>query len=153
MSTAFQELSLIPTLSVAVNLFLPKPKTNAVRLVSTRAIEAEANAILTQYGIAGLPSSLWPVICRSGYASAWKSCAPCCRCLEFCLLDEPTAALSDREWLFRLIDAVLARGTSILYITHRLDEVRRLCQRCVILRNGKKVFDAPVAQHDRRRCI
>jgi ribose transport system ATP-binding protein len=60
------------------------------------------------------------------------------------LLDEPTAALTDREWLFGLIDTLLGRGTSILYITHRLDEVRRLCHRCVILRNGKKVLDEPV---------
>src|SRR5260221_9343233 len=58
------------------------------------------------------------------------------------LLDEPTAALSEREWLFGLIDVLIARGTSILYVTHRLDEVRRLCKRCVILRNGKKVLDA-----------
>src|SRR5260221_5613050 len=61
------------------------------------------------------------------------------------LLDEPTAALSEREWLFGLIDVLIARGTSILYVTHRLDEVRRLCKRCIILRNGKKVLEASTA--------
>src|SRR6266446_2769898 len=59
LSTAFQELSLIPTLSVAVNLFLPRPKVNALRLVSMRSLEEEAGAILNQYGITGVsPSEL-----------------------------------------------------------------------------------------------
>jgi ribose transport system ATP-binding protein len=144
-STAFQELSLIPTLSVAVNLFLPKPKTNAVRLVSTRAIEAEGNSILRQYGIADLPSSTLAGDLPLGLRQRVEIVRAIMQMPRVLLLDEPTAALSDRAWLFKLIDEVLARGTSILYITHRLDEVRRLCQRCVILRNGKKVFDAPVA--------
>ena len=61
------------------------------------------------------------------------------------LLDEPTSALSDREWLFGLIDRVLKEGVSVLYITHKLDEIRRLCRRCIILRNGRKVLDSDVA--------
>jgi ribose transport system ATP-binding protein len=61
------------------------------------------------------------------------------------LLDEPTAALSDREWLFELIDRFVSRGASILYISHKLDEIRRLCKRCIILRNGSKVLDSEVA--------
>jgi len=142
LSTGFQELSLIPTLSVAVNLFLPKPRVNALRLVSMRAIEEEADAVLHQYGIAGVsPSTL-----VSDLPLATRQRIEIVRAMlerpRVLLLDEPTAALSDREWLFRLIDTFIARGTSILYVTHRLDEVRRLCQRCVILRNGKKVLDA-----------
>ena len=144
-STAFQELSLIPTLSVAVNLFLPRPKTNVVRLVSPRAMEAEADAILTQFRITGLsparPVSDLPL----GLRQRLEIVRAMLHMPRVLLLDEPTAALTDREWLFGLIDAFLARGTSILYITHRLDEVRRLCSRCVILRNGKKVLDEPVA--------
>jgi ribose transport system ATP-binding protein len=141
-SSAFQELSLIPTLSVAVNLFLPKPKVNAFRLVPMRAIEEETAAILHQYGVSGVsPSTLvgdLPLATRQRIEIV-RAMLERPRVL---LLDEPTAALSDREWLFGLIDTFIARGTSILYVTHRLDEVRRLCQRCVILRNGKKVLDA-----------
>jgi ribose transport system ATP-binding protein len=142
LSTAFQELSLIPTLSVATNLFLPKPKINAFRLVSMRAIEEQADAILHQYGIIGIsPSTL-----VSDLPLATRQRIEIVRAMllmpSVLLLDEPTAALSDREWLFGLIDTLIARGTSILYVTHRLDEVRRLCKRCLILRNGKKVLDA-----------
>ena len=145
-STAFQELSLIPTLSVAVNLFLPRPKMNAVRLVSPRAMEAEAHAILTQFRITGVsparPVSDLPL----GLRQRLEIVRAMLHMPRVLLLDEPTAALTDREWLFGLIDTLLGRGTSILYITHRLDEVRRLCHRCVILRNGKKVLDEPVVQ-------
>jgi ribose transport system ATP-binding protein len=144
-STAFQELSLIPTLSVAVNLFLPKPRTNGARLVPMRAIETEGSAVLRQYGITGLSSSTLVGDLPLGLRQRVEIVRAIMQKPRVLLLDEPTAALSDRAWLFQLIDEVLARGTSILYITHRLDEVRRLCQRCVILRNGKKVFDAPVA--------
>ena len=110
-----------------------------------RAIEAEGNSILRQYGIADLPSSTLAGDLPLGLRQRVEIVRAIMQMPRVLLLDEPTAALSDRAWLFKLIDEVLARGTSILYITHRLDEVRRLCQRCVILRNGKKVFDAPVA--------
>jgi ribose transport system ATP-binding protein len=145
LSTAFQELSLVPTLSVSVNLFLPKPKVNAFRLISMRASEEEAAAVLHQYGVSGVsPSTLvsdLPLATRQRIEIVRAMLAK----PRVLLLDEPTAALSDREWLFGLIDTFIARGGSILYVTHRLDEVRRLCQRCVILRNGKKVLDATTA--------
>jgi len=145
LSTAFQELSLIPTLSVTVNLFLPKPKVNALRLVSMRSLEEDASAILNQYGITGVsPSALigdLPLAARQRIEIV-RAMLQNPRVL---LLDEPTAALSEREWLFGLVDGLIARGTSILYVTHRLDEVRRLCKRCIMLRNGKKVLEASTA--------
>ncbi len=141
-STAFQELSLIPTLSVAVNLFLPDPKVNALGLVNKRAIEEEAGAVLKGYNVFDVsPSALvsdLPLATRQRIEIVRAALGE----PRVLLLDEPTAALTDREWLFGLIDTFIARGTSILYVTHRLDEVRRLCQRCVILRNGTKALDA-----------
>src|SRR6185295_15139786 len=53
--------------------------------------------------------------------------------------DEPTAALADPIWLFRELERVAAAGTAILYITHRLAEIRRLCRRATILRNGENI--------------
>ncbi|HKE25527.1 MAG TPA: ATP-binding cassette domain-containing protein [Bryobacteraceae bacterium] len=62
------------------------------------------------------------------------------------LLDEATAALSDREWLFDLVERVRQSGAAILYISHKLDEIRRLSRRCVILGNGRKVLDSQVSE-------
>jgi ribose transport system ATP-binding protein len=143
LATAFQELSLIPTLSVAINLFLPKPKVNGIRLVSMRAIEEETATVLHQHGVSGVSPSTLVSDLPLGTRQRIEIVRAMLQKPRVLLLDEPTAALSDREWLFGLIDTLIARGTSILYVTHRLDEVRRLCQRCVILRNGKKVLDAP----------
>ncbi|MBE5807387.1 MAG: sugar ABC transporter ATP-binding protein [Clostridiales bacterium] len=62
-----------------------------------------------------------------------------CRLL---ILDEPTAALTDREAekLFKLIEGLREKGTSVLYISHRLDEISRLTDRVTVLRNGERVL-------------
>lgn len=144
-STAFQELSLVPTLSVATNLFLPELVRNGVGLVSHRRLEAAAESVLQEYDAAELS----PATLIGELSLGARQRVEIIRALRqrprVLLLDEPTAALSDREWLFRLIGRVVAQGVAILYVSHKLDEIRRLCRRCVILRNGRKVSDAHVA--------
>ena len=140
-STSFQELSLIPTLSVATNLFLPKPKANVIGLITFKAIEEQADRILQQYGVSGVSPSTPVGDLSLGLRQRVEIIRAMLSTPRVLLLDEPTAAIADREWLFRLIESFLAGGTAVLYITHRLDEVRRLCNRCVILRNGRKVLD------------
>lgn len=55
------------------------------------------------------------------------------------VLDEPTAALADPGWLFAIIERLTKEGVAILYISHRLAEVRRLCSRGTVLRNGRSI--------------
>ena len=144
-ATAFQELSLVPTLSVAVNLFLPRPGVNRLGMVAMRRTEREAEAILTAHGIEDIPPAALVGDLSLGLQQRVEIVRALWRQPRILLLDEPTAALSDRKWLFGQVAAAIARGTSILYISHKLDEIRRLCRRCVILRNGRKVLDAEVA--------
>ena len=144
-ATAFQELSLVPTLSVALNLFLPSPDTNRLGVVAIRRLEREAKVLLAAHGV----SDIHPATLVSDLALGQRQRIEIVRALarqpRLLLLDEPTAALSDREWLFAQIHASVARGVAVLYISHKLDEVRRLCRRCVILRNGRKVLDSAVS--------
>ncbi len=144
-STAFQELSLVPTLSVAVNLFLPRPKTNAIGMISTRRVESEAMELLRAYGVDDISPGALVGDLPLGMRQRVEIVRALSRNPSVLLLDEPTAALADREWLFRLIDRTVQDGTSILYISHKLDEIRRLCRRCVILRNGQRVLDSAVS--------
>jgi ribose transport system ATP-binding protein len=141
-TTAFQELSLVSTHSVAINLFLPRPTTNRLGLVAMRHLEQEAAHILAAHGVTGIH----PATPVGELALGQRQRVEIVRAMfvkpRVLLLDEPTAALADREWLFALIDNAVANGTSILYISHKLDEIRRLCRRCVILRNGRKVLDS-----------
>nr|BAH89341.1 ABC sugar transporter, ATPase subunit [uncultured bacterium]BAH89367.1 ABC sugar transporter, ATPase subunit [uncultured bacterium]BAH89400.1 ABC sugar transporter, ATPase subunit [uncultured bacterium]BAH89474.1 ABC sugar transporter, ATPase subunit [uncultured bacterium]BAH89706.1 ABC sugar transporter, ATPase subunit [uncultured bacterium] len=143
-STAFQELSLVPTLSVALNLFLPHPERNKLGLVPARKLEQRAAGILEEYGVREIKPSALIGDLPLGVRQRIEIVRAMMRRPSVLLLDEPTAALSDREWLFGHIDKVVAEGTSILYISHKLDEIRRLCSRCVILRNGHKVMDGEV---------
>ena len=146
-STAFQELSLVPSLSVATNLALPRPRAERVS-VWCRDASCDAEAEATSGAAGALPTFARATLsarCRSACGSGSRSFGRWPAIPSVLLLDEPTSALSDREWLFGLIDRVLKEGVSILYITHKLDEIRRLCRRCIILRNGRKVLDSDVA--------
>ncbi len=144
-ATAFQELSLVPTMSVALNLFLPRPAVRFAVLVARRRLEREAKTLLAEYGITEIDPAAPVADLPLGQRQRLEIVRAMFRRPRLLLLDEPTAALSDRDWLFALIARVLAEGTSVLYISHKLDEIRRLCSRCIILRNGSKVLDRAVA--------
>ena len=144
-ATAFQELSLVPTISVALNLFLPRPGVNFAGLVARRRLEREAKKLLAEYGITEIDPAAPVAELPLGQRQRLEIVRAMFRRPRLLLLDEPTAALSDRDWLFALIARVLAEGASVLYISHKLDEIRRLCSRCIILRNGHKVLDSTVA--------
>lgn len=144
-STAFQELSLVTTLSVAANLFLPRPAVNRLGLVSRRRIEDEARAILARYDVTDIEPSALVEDLPLGMRQKVEIVRALRHQPTVLVLDEATAALSDREWLFSLVGQAVEEGTSVLYISHKLDEIRRLCRRCVILRNGRKVLESDVA--------
>ena len=144
-STAFQEMSLVPTLSVAVNLFLPRPAINRFGLVSTRRIEADAEQVLQQHGVTDISPSALVGDLPLGMRQKVEIVRAFSHRPAVLLLDEPTSALADRQWLFSLIARALRDRISILYISHKLDEIRQICTRCVILRNGRKILDSEVA--------
>ena len=77
------------------------------------------------------------------------------RNMKVLVMDEPTAALNDRECekLFSLIDRMRAEGRAIIYISHKLDEVLRVADRVVVMRDGKRVGEMDIAQSTKDKMI
>ncbi|MBV8368235.1 MAG: ATP-binding cassette domain-containing protein [Candidatus Eremiobacteraeota bacterium] len=147
-ATAFQELSLLPNLSVAVNLALPSLVKSFACVASVKANEAAAAAVLAEFGAADIE----PGAIVGDLSLAQRQRIELIRAMslrpQLLVLDEPTAALARPEWLFEAIQRIAADGTAVLFITHRLAEVRRLCARATVLRNGTKIGTVDVAETD-----
>ena len=141
-ATAFQELSLLPNLSVAQNLMLPSQIRGASGLVSRRRSGERASEMLAEYGLGHIHPN-FPV---GALSLSEKQRIEIIRAVHhgrrLLILDEPTASLADPTWLFEILERITAEGVGVIYISHRLSEVRRLCRRGTILRNGDSVETA-----------
>ena len=140
-ATIPQELRLVPALSVAENLTLDDPPVRAVLgvpLLDRTAMREQARQALAQLDFAPDPDTR---IDRLSFAERQlvaiaKALRKRCRLL---ILDEPTAALETREIerLFAVLARMKSQGTAIIYVSHRLDEVVALADRCTVLRDGR----------------
>ena len=145
----YQELSLVPALSVAENIFLGKLQRSRLGTVDWPRIYREAERSLADLGVAIDPRK---EVRRLDVAE--QQLTEIARVLtaqpRIVLLDEPTSALSDaeRERLFALIRRLRERGVGLVYISHRLAEVPMIGQRVTVMRDGKVVGTLPVARAD-----
>jgi ABC-type sugar transport system ATPase subunit len=136
-----QELRLVPALSVAENLTLGDPplrRVLGVTVVDRARMRNETREQLAQLDFAPNPDSR---VDRLSFAERQlvaiaKALRRECRVL---ILDEPTAALETREieQLFAVLARMKSNGTAIVYVSHRLDEVVALADRCTVLRDGR----------------
>ena len=146
----YQELNLVPHLSVAENIFLGELPARWGGLVDWRALADRTTALLTDLGMAldprapvgrlGLAQRQMVEIAKALASSARASARQGDQC-RILVMDEPTSALTSREvdQLFALIERLTARGVSIVYITHRMDEVFRIGTRITVMRDGRHV--------------
>jgi ribose transport system ATP-binding protein len=136
----YQELSLIPHLSVAENIFLGAAPTTWGVLIDWRQLHDRASRLLADLGMEIAPTT--PLhrlsLAQRQMVEIAKALATQASVL---VMDEPTSALTSREvdQLFALIGRLTARGVAIVYITHRLDEVYRIGHRVTVLRDGRHV--------------
>ena len=147
-TTAFQELSLLSNLTVAENLALPALTKGRSGLNSTAKNVAAAVATLLKYSLGELD----PTARVSELSLADRQRLEIVRALShsprLLILDEPTAVLPSTDWLFDLIGKETAKGTAVLYISHRLNEIRQLCSRATVLRNGCSIGTTDLAHTD-----
>ncbi|RYB95977.1 sugar ABC transporter ATP-binding protein [Ciceribacter ferrooxidans] len=139
-----QELKLLPQLSIAENVFVGRYLMKGGR-VDRQAMEERAHAGLQRLGLDISPRRL-----VEGLSTAKQQLIEIAKAMtlnaKLLILDEPTAALGGEETqlLFRQIERLKADGVGIIYISHRLEEIRQIADRIVVMRDGAKVqeFDS-----------
>ena len=141
-----QELGLVPTLTVAENLLLGR-MPNTAGWLQRGALHAAARAQLAKIGL----ESIDPATPVSQLGIGQQQMVEIARNLQddtrILVLDEPTAMLTPREtnYLFEQIARLTARGVAIVYVSHRLEELRRIADRVAVLRDGLLVDASPMA--------
>ncbi len=138
-SSVFQEFSLVGQLTVEQNLFLGAEQTSR-GFLNRKKLHQEAERILNQLGFPIKPKQKVAYLSRAEQqmveiAKAFRSD------LSVLILDEPTASLTERETdrLFELVAQVKAQGVGVIYITHRMAEIRRIADRITVLRDGRYI--------------
>jgi monosaccharide-transporting ATPase len=152
-STIYQEINLVPLMSVARNLFLGR-EPRRFGIIDSAAMKRDARRILRDYGVdvnvgrplreLGLGAQQMVAIARAVQIDA-----------RVVIMDEPTSSLEQREveTLFRVIERLREQGIAIVYVSHRLDELFRICDRVTVMRDGRVVHEGPMAELDRLRLV
>ena len=136
-SIIHQELNLVDGLSAAANIFLGREMLGRFRLLDDRTMERAAGELLGQLECEIRPRQLIREL-RVGDQQLVEIAKALSLNTEILIMDEPTSALTETEVarLFRVIQRLRTRGVTILYITHKLDEVFRVADRITVLRDG-----------------
>lgn len=143
-SAVFQEFSLVPELTVQENIFLGAETCRGVFLDQASMFD-ESRRLLDQLGFVLDPAARVETLTRAEQqmveiVKAFRSE------LSVLILDEPTASLTSHETrqLFELVKKLKARGIGIIYITHRMSEIREIGDRVTVLRDGSKITTVDV---------
>ncbi len=139
-SIIHQELNLVEELSAAANIFLGRELRNSLGLLDDRAMENAAAKLLGELECDVSPRTLASAL-RVGDQQLLEIAKALSLEANILIMDEPTSALTEAEVarLYRVIDRLRKRGVTILYISHKMDEVFRLSDRITVLRDGRHV--------------
>jgi ribose transport system ATP-binding protein len=150
-----QELNLLPTLSVAENLFLNRLPRRALGWIDRATLREDARHAMAQVGLDAIdPDTLVGSlgIGHQQMVEIARNLIGDCRVL---ILDEPTAMLTAREvdLLFEQVEKLKARGVALVYISHRLEELKRIAGRAAVLRDGRLVHVDEMSNLDSDRLV
>jgi ABC-type sugar transport system ATPase subunit len=136
----YQELDLFPHLSIAENIAIGRP-------VKFRGLNSFAQPFLARVGLANRPGTMLGTL-RAGEMQLVAIARALASNAHILLMDEPTSSLFDDavERLFRLIADLKRQGVAIVYVSHRMDEIFRICDRVTVLRDGVAVGTRAVSE-------
>ncbi|MCR4797885.1 MAG: sugar ABC transporter ATP-binding protein [Lachnospiraceae bacterium] len=153
-STVYQEVNLCPNLSVAENLFIGREPLTALKTIDRASYNKRSQIIMDDLGIeVDVTQNL------ENYSLAIQQMVAIARAVDMdckvLILDEPTSSLDDEEVekLFKLMRDLKAKGVSILFVTHFLEQVYAVCDRITVLRNGTFVGEYPIAELPRVKLV
>jgi ABC-type sugar transport system ATPase subunit len=149
----YQELNLVPPLSVRENIFLGRERTR-LGVIGASEERAAARELFKRLEVEidpDVPCRLLRVA-QQQIVEIAKALSQQARII---VMDEPTAALTrhETESLFRIIGELRTRGIGIVYVSHRLEEVFRICDRVTVMRDGRHVATQAAKELDRKRLI
>ncbi|WP_329040715.1 sugar ABC transporter ATP-binding protein [Streptomyces sp. NBC_01422] len=153
-STIYQEVNLVPLMSVARNIFLGREPRNRFGLIDFARMHRETGDLLDGFGVRvdprrplhtlGVGTQQMVALARAVSVNA-----------QVVIMDEPTSSLEPREveTLFRVIERLRSQGIAVLYVSHRMDELYRICDRVTVLRDGRHIHTGDLADLDRMQLV
>ncbi|TYB65476.1 sugar ABC transporter ATP-binding protein [Nonomuraea sp. PA05] len=153
-STIYQEVNLVPMMSVARNLLLGREPRGRFGVIDAAAMYGEAERVLSGYGVEtdvrrplrtlGVGAQQMVALARAVSVDA-----------RVVIMDEPTSSLEPREveTLFGVIRKLRDDGIAVMYVSHRLDELYQVCDRVTVLRDGRLAHTGPLAGLERIELI
>ena len=144
----FQEMSLVPTLTVAQNVFLANEPLTPAGLIDDRAMERRSAEIFASMGVDVDPAAIVADL-STGQQQLTEIAKALSQNAEVLVLDEPTSALTAGEVdiLFDLLRRLKAEGKAIIYVSHRMDEIFRIADHATVLRDGRLIDSRPIADY------
>ncbi|MFE7399334.1 sugar ABC transporter ATP-binding protein [Streptomyces sp. NPDC057557] len=153
-STIYQEVNLVPLMSVARNIFLGREPKNRLGLIDFSRMHRETTELLDGFGVRvdprrplhtlGIGTQQMVALARAVSVNA-----------QVVIMDEPTSSLEPREveTLFRVIENLRGQGIAVLYVSHRMDELYRICDRVTVLRDGHHIHTGDLVGLDRMQLV
>ena len=150
----YQDFAIFPNLTVAENIAMTSERYEKKKFVDLKSIRTKARKIMSLVGI-----DIDLDACLGDLSVADKQLVAICRALlhdaRLLIMDEPTTALTKKEVasLFKIVRELQAKGISILFVSHKLEEVFEIADELTIIRNGKKVIDGAMKDFDNEKFI
>lgn len=154
-SVIYQEFALAPDLTVAENIYIDSLGADNHGIIDWKGLKSKAEILLEKLGFSDI-DVLKPVSELSvAYQQVVEICKALTREAKVLVLDEPTAVLTKKEIdkLFEIIAELKAKGVCIIYVSHRLEEIFRICDRVTVLKDGRKVDTVKVSDVNRELLV
>jgi ribose transport system ATP-binding protein len=153
-SVIYQEFALAKDLSVAENIFL-EDLTEGKKTIHWRQMNSRARVLLEKLNFGQINENAIISDLSVAYQQVVEICKALSKDASILVLDEPTALLasSEAEQLFKLLLNLKSQGTTIIYISHRLDEIFKICDRITVLKDGSYIDTVEKSMIDDKKLV